>query len=306
MELRRTDFSIRPTQHGYLFLGILIAMLLGSINYNNNAGFILVFLLGGMAIISLFHSYNNLVGLTLTPRRVQPVFKGQKVVFPVEIRGESPQGQTLFLRIGDMEPVSFSREAMGSPPVDLKLPSTQRGYLIPGDIVLTSVYPFGLFRLRTSIPLSTRGLVYPAPESGTFPLAFAGDLEEGKEQNSRLGPDDFQGLKPYVPGNPIGHIAWKTLSRGQGLFVKDFTAETGQDIWVDLSLIKKGDLEDRLSMICHRILEAEKQQLRYGLRLGTAFSRRPARGKTHLHHCLKALALHGNPAAPDLQGDDRS
>ncbi len=304
MELRRKNLSIRLTQHGFLFLGILIAMLLGSINYNNNAGFILVFLLGGMAIISLFHSYNNLVGLTLTTQRVQPVFKGQTVVFPVNIRGKSIQGQTLFLRIGDMEPISFSIEAGGNSPVGLKLPSSQRGYLIPADIILTSVYPFGLFRLSASIPLSTSCLVYPAPAPGTFPLAFAGDMEEGKEQNSRLGPDDFQGLKPYIPGNPIGHIAWKTLSRGQGLFVKDFTAETGQDILVDLSLIKKGELEDRLSMICHRILEAEKQQLRYGLRLGAVFSRRPARGKIHLHRCLKALALYEPP--PDSHEDYRS
>jgi uncharacterized protein (DUF58 family) len=295
MELRRTDITVRPTQHGFLFLGILIAMLLGSINYNNNAGFILVFLLGGMAIISLFHSYNNLVGLTLTPRHVHPVFKGDTAVFPVELRGDSIQGKTLFFKIGDTAPIAFSKEAGDSAPVALRLPSSQRGYLVPGDIELTSVYPFGLFRLKATIPLPARGIVYPAPVPGTFPLGFAGDMEEGRKESSRLGPDDFQGLKPYIPGNPIGHIAWKTLSRGQGLFIKDFTAETGNDIWMDLSLIKKGSLEERLSMICHRILESERQQQRYGLRLGTAFSRQPARGETHRHRCLKALALYNNP-----------
>ena len=297
MELRRKDITIRPTQHGLLFLGILIAMLLGSINYNNNAGFTLVFLLGGMAIISLFHSYRNLTGLTVRPRHVQPVFEGQTAVIPVDIKGDAAQGRTLFLKLGNRAPVAFSKKAGNSRPVDLRLRSTRRGYLIPGDLELTSAYPFGLFRLKAIIPLPVRGIVYPAPEPGTFPPAFAGDTEEGGEKNSRLGPDDFQGLKPYVPGNPIGHIAWKTLSRGQGVFIKDFTAETGNDIFIDLDLIKKGSLEDRLSMICHRLLEAEREQLRYGIRLGTAFSRQPARGKSHLHRCLRALALYNNPGA---------
>ncbi|MCG8614735.1 MAG: DUF58 domain-containing protein [Desulfobacterales bacterium] len=288
--IQRKDLTVRPTQHGYLFLGILLAMLLGSINYNNNAGFILVFLLGGMAVISLLHSFRNLTGLVFIPHPAQPVFKGENLIFPLEVRGNTGQAQSLFLSINNTDPVHFSLSATNARTADLKLPAIRRGVVHLKDILLTSVYPFGLFRLKVELPLQAEGIVYPAPESGTFPLGFAGEGDEGEEMSRHLGPDDFQGLKPYIPGNPIGHIAWKTLSRGQGLFVKDFTAEAGRDVLIDISLMGQGDIESKLSMICHKLLLSERQGLKYGLRLGASFSSLPAGGKPHLHRCLEALA----------------
>jgi uncharacterized protein (DUF58 family) len=312
MALRRKDISICPTQHGVLFLGILIAMLLGSINYNNNGGFILVFLLGTMAVISLFHSYGNLLGIKPVPLQVQPVFTGQTIIFPIKLSKTNHQGnargqptdqalgQALFLGFKDTEPILFSGDIL-----HLKKESAKRGYLTPGDLVLTSVYPFGLFRLKAVIPLDIKGLVYPAPESASFPLARAGTQEDGKEKSQDSGPDDFQGLAPYIPGNPMGRISWKTFSQGQGLFIKDFTAEIGRDILLDLALLRQGGLEKKLSMLCQGILEAEKKNLRYGLKLGQSFSTGPGRGTAHLHRCLKALALYNNPAASDPPGEGK-
>jgi len=291
MILGRKDFSLRPTQSGFLFLGILIAMFLGSINYNNNAGFILVFLLGTMAMISLFHSYKNLVGLELISMNVQPVFKGQSMIFPIRIKSKSTPGQApgqaLFLKFDKTEPKPFSGEGV----LHLSLPAEQRGYQAPGRLILESVYPFGLFRLTTIIPFTSRCLVYPEPLPGKISTALAGEGEDGKKQSQDNGPDDFQGLKPYLPGNPMGRISWKTFSRGQGLFIKEFTADKGQDILMDLNLIRGSDLEKKLSLICQSVLDAEKRHLRYGIQLGDK-SLDPASGQKHCHQCLKALALY--------------
>jgi len=287
MGLARKDISLRPTQSGFLFVGILIAMLLGSINYNNNAGFILVFLLGTMAVISLFHSYKNLVDLDIVPMDVQPVFAGQSIIFPVKIQRGNNLAQALSLKFNNTEPRPFS----GNGVLNLSIPAKQRGYLIPGPLILDSVYPFGLFRLKASIPVYARGMVYPAPLPGELPLTLAGEKDDGKEQGKDTGPDDFQGLRPYLPGNPMGRISWKTFSRGQGLFIKNFTTDKGQDIILDLNLIKERDLEKKLSLICQAIIDAEKRHLKYGVRLGPV-SLNPGSGKEHFHRCLKALALH--------------
>jgi len=296
MVLGKKDVSLRPTQSGFLFLGILIAMLLGSVNYNNNAGFILVFLLGTMAMISLFHSYKNLVGLEIIPRRVQPVFTGQSIIFPLRIQreintkspGQAP-GQALFLKFDGMAPKPFS----GTGVLNLSIPAKKRGYQSPGRLFLDSVYPFGLFRLRAVIPFSTRGLAYPSPLRGKIPPALAGVRDDGEKQSTDTGPDDFQGLRPYLPGNPMGRISWKTFSRGQGLFIKDFTADKGQDVLMDLDLIRGTDLEKKLSLICQGVIDAEKRHLKYGIRLGPV-SLVPASGKEHFHRCLKALALYAS------------
>lgn len=295
MGIQIQDLSVRPTRHGLLFLGILAAMLLGSVNYNNNAGFLLVFLLGGMAGISLVHSFKNLLGLVLIPHPVPPVFKGESMIFPVGVNGRDGQAQALYLSIGGGAPFLLPLSAGERPAAGPALPAQKRGRLAPGEILLTSVYPFGLFRLKAVLPLRAGGIVYPAPEPGMVPAGHTGSTDQGLENSQNTTPGDFQGLKPYVPGNPVTHISWKALSRGQGLFVKDFAARAGSNIWMDLDMIRQGGLEQKLSVLCHGILRAEQAGLTYGLCLGPAVSILPARGSSHLRRCLKALALYGSP-----------
>lgn len=308
MKLNRSHLTLRPTQHGVLFLTILIAMLLGSINYNNNAGFTLVFLLGTMALISLFHSYKNLVGLEVIQTHVQPVFIGESMVFSFRVKGAAlpdrpdptqlkavqlKQGQALFAEFHGMASASFLT-GTSTPQADLQVKAKTRGRLNPGDLTLFSTYPFGLFRLTARIPIKAQGLVYPKPIAGPIAISLAGGRGEGEKSNDRTGPDDFQGLVPYVPGNPMGRISWKTYSRGLGIFIKNFTAETGGEILLDMNLIKAGSVEEKLSLLCRAVLDAEKESLRYGLRLANGVNIVFDNGKPHCHKCLKALALYGS------------
>ena len=47
----RKKIRIRPTRNGLIFIALVLAMFLGSINYNNNLGFLLTFLLGSLAFV---------------------------------------------------------------------------------------------------------------------------------------------------------------------------------------------------------------------------------------------------------------
>ena len=49
--------ALRPTFYGFVYLGMVLALLLGSINYNNNLGYLLTFLLGGLLLVSLRQTY---------------------------------------------------------------------------------------------------------------------------------------------------------------------------------------------------------------------------------------------------------
>jgi len=296
MKLNRSHLTLRPTQHGIIFIAILIAMFLGSINYNNNAGFTLVFLLGTMALISLFHSYKNFVGLEVVQSHVEPVFIGETLVFSFRIKPlksvKFKQGQALFAQFDGTTSASFL-PGMSMRQADLEMKAKTRGVLNPGDLTLFSTYPFGLFRLTARIPVKTQGLVYPKPIAGPISTLLAGGREHGEKSDDRAGPDDFQGLAPYVPGNPMGRISWKTYSRGLGIFIKNFTAETGGEILLDMDLIKSGGVEEKLSLLCRAVLDAEKENLRYGLRLANGVNIAFDNGRPHCHKCLKALALYG-------------
>jgi uncharacterized protein (DUF58 family) len=291
MALTGKDISLVPTQHGFLFLGILFAMLLGSVNYNNNAGFVLVFLLGSMALISLALSYKNLLGLEVSVGQPHPVFAGDSGFFPVTVT--APQGQALLVFI-DQNTVSQISASPGSPAsVGVSFTPPSRGIHTPAAMTLTSVYPLGLFRLKAVIPNHRGMVVYPAPAPGAFDTGYSGISPEGDEASHTRGPDDFQGLSPYAPGSPVGHISWKTLSRGKGLFIKNFTAETGQDLLFDLEKLSENDLEKKLSLLCRAVLDAEKTGVNYGLRLGAGLEKKPDCGNRHMQDCLTALSGYG-------------
>ncbi len=56
-------------------------MLAGSINYQLSLGYILTFLLAGMGVVSILHTYRNLAHLAVSAGRVEPVFAGDTLRF---------------------------------------------------------------------------------------------------------------------------------------------------------------------------------------------------------------------------------
>ena len=63
--LRWNQIRIRPTRNGFIFIFLVLSMLLGSINYINNLGFLLTFLLGSIAFVSIANTYKNIAGITI-------------------------------------------------------------------------------------------------------------------------------------------------------------------------------------------------------------------------------------------------
>ena len=117
----------------------------------------------------------------------------------------------------------------------------------------------------------------------------AGRKGEGKNRGGE--DDDFQGLRPYHPGDPLQHISWKASARGQGLFTKDFAGTGGATAWLDWDAAADPDPEHKLALLCCAVLQAQQGRLEYGLRLpGRVIE--PDRGEHHQKNCLAALALY--------------
>src|SRR5215470_2709779 len=74
---------ILPTRPGVTFGLALILMLIGSINYNLSLGYVLTFLLAGVGIVSILHTFRNLVHLYVGGGRAQPVFAGEVAHFEI-------------------------------------------------------------------------------------------------------------------------------------------------------------------------------------------------------------------------------
>jgi uncharacterized protein (DUF58 family) len=293
--LDRKRIFILPTRFGFLFALLLLALLIGSINYTNNLGFFLTFLLAGMGFVSIFHTYMNLRGLTITRITTRETFAGNPLVMNVQCRSTSRP-------LSDIR-ISLAGEAFAisgvpvEPGTDKTLrvdgAAMQRGiWSLPGIVIHTS-YPLGLFRAWSNVSVKGTFAVFPEPSDPVSLVSreTPGDSSRDDGPGKRIGSDDFAGLREYVPGDPMQRIAWKSSSRGGGLLTKEFVTGTRRHVgirWDDV----RGSEEERLSGLCAMVLAADKRGVPYWLELPGHVSD-VARGAEHRYRCLMRLAGYG-------------
>ncbi|MCP4346811.1 MAG: DUF58 domain-containing protein [Desulfobacterales bacterium] len=290
--LNRKKIYILPTRHGFLFILVLTGMLLGSVNYNNNLGFLLTFLLGGMAFVSILHTFKNLSGIQIISVITKPVFANEKPVFDFLVRSDAHVRASVLFKFVKNEETRENLYSDRDNQISVMGDQGQRGIYRPGILTVSTMYPLGLFRSWSKFYIDAECLVYPVPRPGPFVPANISSSKDDNETEEESGPgaDDFQGLRLYQPGDSLRRISWKAFSRGQGLFIKDFTGNVGSSVLLDWHSLNYSDTEQKLSRLCDMVLKANSLKLEYGLNL-PGKNIVPDKGEFHKHKCLKTLAL---------------
>lgn len=283
---------ILPTKQGLAFALLLFIMLLGSINYSNSLGYFLTFLLASLSVVAIFHSYNNLLKLSIGAAICKPVFCGDKANFNVQVNNLNHGSRFSVQTFTPQKLITTSDIAENSlTTLNIKHIFDHRGLIPLPRFTIESRFPFGLFRAWAIVEIAQKQLVYPKPSThNSLPIKSSG-LSEGKKQ-IELGTDDFKGLRSYVMGDPLQHIHWKSFARHHTLQTKEFSSTTSDDLWLNLADTTTTGIELKLSQLCRWILLADKANLNYGLHLTNTIIQ-PNSGKHHLEFCLKQLALYG-------------
>ncbi len=290
--LQRANIYILPTKQGLIYLALTVVMLLAAINYNNSMTYALAFVLISVAVISLFHTYLNLVGISVVARTNPACFAGEEGHFSFLLA--DAEGRPRFqIRVSGAEGEGgvVDIAAASSTTCTISRPAGRRGRLSAGRITLASQYPLNLFRTWSYLESQAHLLVYPAPSEHSSALPFglsAGDRQATLER----GSDDFHGLNNYQPGDSPRHIHWKSWAQGRELLTKQFHRNQSTELWLEWERLEAGDLETRLSQLCRWVLDADSLGQAYGMRL-PGHEIKPARGEHHRHHCLALLALYG-------------
>lgn len=280
---------ILPTKQGYLFAFVLLLLLLASINYTLSLGFVLTFLLASMAGVAMLHTWRNLAHLKLRPGRCDPVFAGETAHFAVTVETPSQTRFSIAMRRRDEEPVYADVTTGEMAVVTLPVVASRRGIIRCGRLEVFTRYPVGLFHAWSYVDFDLTVIVYPRPDpfAGVPPTQSRSDSEEGIPI---AGDEEFNMLRAYRAGDAPKQIAWKALAREQGLLTKEFNATASSELWIDWEEARAGDVEARLSILCHWVLQAERFGQSYGLRLpGKSIA--PSRGEAQRTRCLEALAL---------------
>lgn len=283
---------ILPTKQGLTFTLLLFIMLLGSINYSNGLGYFFTFLLASLSVVTIFHTYNNLLKLVIGPAICKPVFANEEAHFSVQVNNLNHQTRFSVQTFTPQHITTISDiTANCLTTLTLKHKFEQRGLIHLPRFTVETRFPFRLFRAWAIVEIDQKQLVYPSPSSHSqLPIKSSG-LSEGKKQ-LEIGTDDFKGLRSYVEGDPLQHIHWKSYARHHTLQTKEFSSTTSDELWLNLSDTTMTGIELKLSQLARWLLLADKSNLTYGLRLSDTVIQ-PNTGKYHLELCLKQLALYG-------------
>lgn len=288
------QWRIKPTAAGIGYLVMLLVLMLIAVNYSNNLIFTLCFLLTATLLLSVWLSIRNLWGFSAKQVRVRPVHAGQDLEFEIALNEHSGQHH-LYLTLSCKD--KQSDKALLKPFYHLRSghpyewvyqqPTQRRGIHNPQSLNVDTVWPLGLFKLSRPLIDLPEVLVYPQAKSAhSVPENMS-----GQAAHAHTEAEELAGLRTYQPGDNLRRINWRSLSKGQGLQVKEFDGADGDPAiwlrWQDLNMI---DYEARIRTLCHWVLECQQRGQEFGLVL-PGIELTPQRGGHHISACLKQLAL---------------
>lgn len=291
-QLRPGRVYILPTGVGLVFGVMTFAMLLGSMNYNNNLSFVLTFMLAGLGFVAMHQCQRNLVGLELSFAGVEPVFAGQVAQFRIAVSNHSKNSRHGVMLYADDTVSDVGDLAPGESRVfTLAVSTDKRGWIELRRFGIRTLFPFELFRSWAWLHMDLRGLVYPAAAE-QVPPPPATQTAHGHRQHDARGEEDFAGLRRFNEGDSPRHVAWKAFARSGQLLSKQFAGADTSSQWFDFAAIASEDVENRLSILTRWVTDTDRTRADYGLRLpDQEFP--PAHGNTQRQRCLEALALFG-------------
>ncbi|HUE09604.1 MAG TPA: DUF58 domain-containing protein [Steroidobacteraceae bacterium] len=292
MTVHRRRIYILPTRFGIMLASLLVAMLIGGLNYNSNLGLAFAFLMVSLALVAMHHCHRNLLGLGVDVNPEVDAFAGQDAAFVFMLRNGSPMDRCdIEIRCTADAAAIKSVCANSYDQVTVNIPVARRGVIRWNQFELCTRYPFGWFRAWTYVQATISAFVAPYPR-GDRPLPSAAALAGGAARSEARGDEDFAGLRSYTPGVPLKHMAWKVLARGAEAAVRSYTGLAAQPEWLEWSALEGLSLEPRLSQLCRWVVDSEAGFWRpYGLKI-PGVTIMPGRGAVHRARCLRALATY--------------
>jgi len=300
--LTQRNVYILPTGAGWM-LGVTLAVLLvASINFGLNLGYLLTFLLAGCAVVGMLVCHATLRGLVLHLLAPEPSFLGHSTPLSVELHNPRPSiryGIALATQSEDMAPLQWTHTdvpAQGSTSVRIAFTPTHRGWNAVPWVVVETRFPLGTFRVWSWWRAASQVLVYPAPEPHAPPLPPGQPCSGQGHSHSGGSTGEFDGVRAYQRGDALKLVVWKKAAQAfasgrDELVSRDTLHHQRMELWLDVAHCGLSDPEARIARVTAWVLQAERLGLRWGLRLPGGQTIPLGEGSQQRAKCLQALAL---------------
>jgi uncharacterized protein (DUF58 family) len=292
--LTQRNVYILPTRPGFALFATLLVLVIGSINYQLNLGYLLTFLLAGCGVVGMHVCHANLRGLTMNLSTPDPQFAGHSAMLRVVLtnnRGSVRRG----IGVGVLEVPRENKfvwtdvPALGSCAVEIAFKPERRGLHRVPALTAETRYPLGTFRVWTVWRPAAQVLVYPAPEPFPPPLPPGEPRAGGAARARAQVTGEFDGVREYRRGDPLKLVVWKKAAKTGELVSRDAQQAQRYELWLDFQHAGHGDTELRLSRLAAWVIQADRLGVEWGMRL-PGITIAPASGEGHKRRCLEALA----------------
>ena len=304
--LTQRNVYILPTRAGWMLAATLLVLLIASINYQLNLGYLLTFMLAGAAVVGMHVTHGNLRGLTMNliagradsisaNSSIGQIFAGSIAQIEVRLSHErKSQRPSIGLALLDdaHEPhwAWTDVAAQGSSTVHVAFKADQRGLRRVPDLQAETRYPLGTFRVWTVWRPKSEVLVYPAPEPHAPPLPPGEPRSGGGGAAKMQQSGEFDGVRAYRRGDPLKLVVWKKAAKSDELVSRDTQQNQRYELWLDYAACATIEHEAKLSRLTAWVIAADKLGSDYGLRI-PGREIKPSTGEAHKRACLEALAL---------------
>jgi uncharacterized protein (DUF58 family) len=189
---------------------------------------------------------------------------------------------------------------------------TRRGIYTLGPWELHTSDPLGVFDVQQVYFQTEEILVYPP--MAALPASLLPHRSSLGDQRPLYQPLAAETInvvttRPYLPGDPLRRIHWRTTARRGSIYVRIFEPEASSNIWLiadlDAAVELGSDMETTTEKMVVLLASLSAQLLQQRLAVGLfALSSKPhvvmpQRGPAHLWNILRALApLHTTPDQP--------
>jgi len=289
LTLAYRQIFILPTRFGWLLGLLMLGMLLGSLNFNNNLGLLTTFIVVSVAHSSLLIAFRNLRGLNITSVSAASVFAGQSARVRVGLRNDENRvrpGLTLFSS-DDSDDIDIEPQASAEAIINIE--TQRRGWMTLPRIGVQTTHPTGLCRAWSWFWADQKLLVWPKP-ADTPPALPSGHGSSGsREFDQRQDGDSFYSLREWRQGDSLHRVAWKSSQRHDTLLSREYRNEESDQLVLNLESAPGEDNEARISVLTAWVLQARDQGSSWileagGKRLG------PDAGVEFERRCLDQLA----------------
>lgn len=296
IQLNINNTFILPSSFGWSCIGIILSLFVLGTNFQNNIILLLCYFLLAMMLLAVFHSYFFFIQHQISFLPISPDFENRQLYLPVQIKSKQDYEGGVLTFVIDKSIALISPLGSDTKLIKVPLPAHKRGFFRCPKISVTAIYGFGLFRCWTYLTPKMNFYVYPAMRKSAIKLNRANaDAQLAHSSDSQyVISDDLQGIREHQLTDPMHHVSWKHVAKGQGMLTKDFSERKGVSGWLRLADLQHLDTESALQCLCYQVQQLDKDQVQFGLDLG-ATKILPQEGQAHLHECLIQLSLFSYP-----------